>query len=105
MYSGLRMRAIVCCAPIFFAIKQLSILNSSDPVTATNKSADETPPASSVSQSAPLPQTPITSQMFVISETTAGSLSTIATLCPSETRLSVMVLPILPQPAIVMFIS
>ena len=51
------MRAMVCFAPIFLAMKQLSMFSSSDPVTATNSSVCSTPASVSVSQSVPLPQT------------------------------------------------
>ena len=49
LYSGLRMRAMVCFAPIFLARKQLSIFSSSDLVDATNSSACSTCASSNVS--------------------------------------------------------
>ena len=42
LYSGLRIRAMVCLAPIFLAKKQLSIFSSSDLVDTTNNSACST---------------------------------------------------------------
>ena len=57
LYSGLRTRAMVCFAPMRFAMKQLSMLHSSDPVAAMNSSARSTPASTSVSQLVPLPHT------------------------------------------------
>ena len=58
LYSGLRIRAIVCLAPNFFANKQQMILTSSVDVAAINKSEDETRASIKVSKLAPFPCTP-----------------------------------------------
>ena len=57
LYSGLRMRAMVCLAPMRLARKQESMFSSSEPVAATNISAFSTPASDRVSQSVPLPHT------------------------------------------------
>lgn len=61
LYSGPRIRAIVCAVPIRFARKQLNMLNSSEPVTAIISSHLFAPASSSASESVPLPQRVITS--------------------------------------------
>ena len=104
MYSGFLILAIVCFAPIFFAKKQESILVSSEPVTATKSSASSTRDCFKVSQSVQLPQTPIISLTFVVSSIICGLVSMAVTSCPSFTRLSIIVKPILPQPDIIIFI-
>ena len=105
LYSGLRMRAIVWAAPMRLARKQQSMFSSSEPVTAMNSAASETPASSSVSQSAALPQTTMTSNRLVRPGTSVGSLSSAMTSCPSLTRLEMMVVPIFPQPATMIFME
>ena len=104
LYSGLRTLAMVCLAPILRAKKQHSIFISSEPVAATTSSALSTAASSRVSQSAPLPQTPITSYILVICSRTWASFSSATTSCPSADRLSTKVEPILPQPTTIIFI-
>ena len=58
LYSGLRIRAMVCLAPNFFANKQQIIFTSSVDVAAINKSLEGTRASNNVSKLAPFPCTP-----------------------------------------------
>ena len=61
LYSGFLTLAIVNFAPIFFAIIEEIIFNSSDSVAAIKISALSAPTSSSVSYEAPFPTIPVIS--------------------------------------------
>ena len=76
-YSGLRTRAIVCFAPSFFAIRQLTRFVSSRFVTETTRSAVRAPASASTLMLAPLPSSHITSSVLSARLSAAASESTI----------------------------
>ena len=105
LYTGLLTRAIVLHPPDFFAIRQHSRFSSSEPVTATIKSASSTPASDCTWKLAPFPTIPSASHDTDTLSTSFCLVSITVMSCPSELNCSASAAPTLPQPTINIFIS
>ncbi len=105
LYSGLRMRAMVCSFGLMpWAVVQQSRFTSSAFVTAISRSASRTPACWSTSIAAQLPWMTRTSSRTPVSFSTCGSESIRVMSYPSAESCRARVEPTLPSPAMMMFI-
>ena len=103
LYSGLRMRAIAYLAPKCLAVRQHTILISSELVAATSRSASGAPASIRVAAEIPFPFTLIISRASAARRRVSSRRSTMTTSYFSRTSCSAREKPTLPFPTITIF--